>query len=163
MSRLWSQTSWVKLWFFEELCVYGQIIDALWISFLFFKKYLFLNVCVCVRWGWGMCPWAQVPTDARGGHHFPWSWSYRWLWTAWFKYWEPNSSSLQEPWMLYFIFYVHWCFVCFCEGVRFPGTGVADSCERLCGCWESNPGPQEGQSVFLTAAKPPPQLHHKCS
>ena len=33
------------------------------------------------------------------------------------------------------LFYVHWC-----EGVRFPGTGVTDSYEMPCGCWELNPG-----------------------
>ena len=30
------------------------------------------------------------------------------------------------------------------------GTGVTDSCELLCGCWELNPGPPEEQSVLLT-------------
>lgn len=32
--------------------------------------------------------------------------------------------------------------VCLCEGVRFPGTGVADSCDLP---WEFNPGPLEEQ------------------
>ena len=32
---------------------------------------------------------------------------------------------------------------CLCEGVRFFGTGVTDSCELPCGCWELNPGPLE--------------------
>ena len=25
-----------------------------------------------------------------------------------------------------------------CQGVGFPGAGIPDSCERLCGCWELN-------------------------
>ena len=32
-----------------------------------------------------------------------------------------------------------------CEGVGFPGTGVADSCDLPWGCWEFNPGPLEEQ------------------
>jgi hypothetical protein len=34
-----------------------------------------------------------------------------------------------------------------CEGGRFPGTDVIDSCELLCGCWKLNPGPLEEQAV----------------
>ncbi|ERE77141.1 E3 ubiquitin-protein ligase [Cricetulus griseus] len=30
-----------------------------------------------------------------------------------------------------------------CKGVRSPGTGVTDSCELPCGCWELNRGPLE--------------------
>jgi hypothetical protein len=33
------------------------------------------------------------------------------------------------------------------EDVRSPGT--RDSCEPLCGCWETNPGPLEEKQVFL--------------
>lgn len=29
--------------------------------------------------------------------------------------------------------------------IRSPRTGVTDSCELLCGCWELNPGPLEEQ------------------
>jgi hypothetical protein len=36
------------------------------------------------------------------------------------------------------------------EGIRSPGTGVADDCEPLCGYWELNPGPFEEYTVFLT-------------
>lgn len=25
---------------------------------------------------------------------------------------------------------------CLCDGIRSFGTGVADSCKLLCGCWE---------------------------
>lgn len=35
------------------------------------------------------------------------------------------------------------------EDIRCSGTGVADDCELLCGCWESNPGPLEEQPVVL--------------
>ena len=46
------------------------------------------------------------------------------------------------------------CLVCLgvlslCVG--FPGTGVPDSCELSCGCWELNLSPLEKQSVFLTS------------
>lgn len=30
-------------------------------------------------------------------------------------------------------------------------TGVTEDPEMLCGCWESNPCPQKGQQVLLTA------------
>ena len=36
------------------------------------------------------------------------------------------------------------------EGIRSPRTGVTDSYELLCGCWELNPGPLEEQLVILT-------------
>lgn len=35
----------------------------------------------------------------------------------------------------------------------FLGTGAIDSCEPLSGCWESNPGPLQEQSV-LTITEP---------
>lgn len=35
-------------------------------------------------------------------------------------------------------------------GVQSPGTGVTDSCELSCECWESNQGPLEAQTVLLT-------------
>ena len=41
----------------------------------------------------------------------------------------------------------------FAIGVRTPGTGVTDSCELSCGCWELNPGPLEEQLVLLTAER----------
>jgi hypothetical protein len=41
--------------------------------------------------------------------------------------------------------------VCLFEGVIFPGTGVIDSCEQPCGCWDLNLGPLEEQPVLLTA------------
>lgn len=59
------------------------------------------------------------------------------------------------------IFYVYgYACICFCtmcmagtrgrpeEGVRIPGTGVIDSCEPPCGCWDLNTGPPE-HSVLL--------------
>ena len=44
-----------------------------------------------------------------------------------------------------------------CEDVRCPGTGVIDSCEQPCGCWELNPGPLEEHAV-LTTTEPALQL-----
>ena len=37
------------------------------------------------------------------------------------------------------------------EGARSPGTGVTDSGELPCGCWELNSGPLQEQPVLLTA------------
>lgn len=34
------------------------------------------------------------------------------------------------------------------EGLRFSKTGVAESCEQPCGCWELNPGPLQEQAAF---------------
>ena len=55
----------------------------------------------------------------------------------------------------YFLFYVHLCFayrrVCVTvSGITSPRTGVTDSCELPCGCWERNLGPLEEQLVGLT-------------
>ena len=43
-------------------------------------------------------------------------------------------------------------YICVCPTslCRSPGTGIADSCELPCGCWELNPGPSEEQLVLLT-------------
>jgi hypothetical protein len=41
-----------------------------------------------------------------------------------------------------------------CEGVTSPGTGVTDSCQLLCECWELNPdslGEKKKQPVLFTA------------
>jgi hypothetical protein len=40
------------------------------------------------------------------------------------------------------------------EGVRFPGTGVTDSCELSCGCRELNPVLLQEQPVLLTIEPP---------
>ena len=48
-----------------------------------------------------------------------------------------------------------WCLCRSEEGIGFPGTGVADGCEPLCGCWESNLGPLEEQQVLLTTELSP--------
>ena len=37
-----------------------------------------------------------------------------------------------------------------CIGIRSPGTGVTDSRELPCGCWELNLDPLEEQPVLLT-------------
>lgn len=43
------------------------------------------------------------------------------------------------------------------EGIRFPGTGVTEGFEPLCGYWELNPGPLQEQPVLSTAEPPPLQ------
>jgi hypothetical protein len=47
-----------------------------------------------------------------------------------------------------------------CEGVRSPVTGVTDSCELPCGCWELSLGPLEDQPVPLTTepSLQPPEM-----
>ena len=40
--------------------------------------------------------------------------------------------------------------VCLCEDDRSPGTGVLDSYDLPCGCWELNSSPLEKQPVLLT-------------
>ena len=52
----------------------------------------------------------------------------------------------------YYFICVDWCFawVCLCEGVGCPGTGVTNRCELSCRCWELNRGPLEEQPVLLT-------------
>jgi len=55
-----------------------------------------------------------------------------------------------------FLFYVHlhvfvFCLhVCLCEGADYSETGIPDSCELPCGCWELNLDPLEEQSVLLS-------------
>ena len=72
---------------------------------------------------------------------------------------EPASLSLPLPLLkrTYFICMsillprvIHTCPVHVCCH-RSPGTGIRDSCELPCGCWELNPGPLEEQPVLLTA------------
>ena len=38
-----------------------------------------------------------------------------------------------------------------CKCVRFPGTGITDSCKLPCGCWELNQVPLKEQPMVLTA------------
>ena len=47
--------------------------------------------------------------------------------------------------------------VCLCEGILFPGTGVADSCELPCGCWELNQSPMQ-ERVLTTEPSLQPYL-----
>lgn len=60
------------------------------------------------------------------------------------------------------LFHVHWCSACMCVRMRvWDPPELIDSCERPCGCWESNLGPLEEQQLLLTA-KPslqPPAVH----
>ena len=45
---------------------------------------------------------------------------------------------------------MHWCLcACMCVCVRVSDTGVTDTCELSCGCWELNLGPLEEQSEEL--------------
>ena len=37
------------------------------------------------------------------------------------------------------------------EDIGYPETGLTNSCELLCGCWELNSGPLEGHPLLLTA------------
>ena len=65
-----------------------------------------------------------------------------------------NPSPL-TPFYSLWVFCLHVCVCTVCpqrsdESIRFPGTGVTDSCELPCGCWESNPGPLQEQSVRVT-------------
>lgn len=41
--------------------------------------------------------------------------------------------------------------ICLCEVVRAPETGVINSRELLCWCWELNLSPREDQPVLFTA------------
>ena len=59
--------------------------------------------------------------------------------------------------ILFFV-YVH-CYSAM--GVKYPGTGITESCELPCGCWELNPGLLEEQSVLLTP-EPSLQPTRKC-
>lgn len=40
------------------------------------------------------------------------------------------------------------------EGIRFTGIGVTGDSEPPCGCWDSNSGPLEEQSLPLIAEPP---------
>ena len=52
------------------------------------------------------------------------------------------------------MYHVHACYPYRAEeGIRSPATGVRDSCEPPCGCWELNPNPLQAQQVLLS--KPP--------
>lgn len=55
--------------------------------------------------------------------------------------------------------------VCLCTGgLQIPRTEVTDTCEVPCGCWESNLGPLEEQTMIFScwAISPvSPQLHLK--
>ena len=42
------------------------------------------------------------------------------------------------------------CFACIHVYMIMSVLGLTGSCELPCGCWESNPGPQEEQPVLLT-------------
>lgn len=58
--------------------------------------FLFNYMCFCV----GRCTWVQVPTVSRREHWIPWSWSYRYLCIIWCWGRKPNSSSVQEQYVL---------------------------------------------------------------
>lgn len=41
------------------------------------------------------------------------------------------------------------------EAIGFPGTGVADDCKLLCGCWESG---SSGRSIWAITPTPGPNF-----
>lgn len=56
--------------------------------------------------------------------------------------------------MIYFLFYVHWCFLpaCVCGECRIPWNwSYINSCELLGGCWQWNPCTLEEHPVLLAA------------
>lgn len=64
------------------------------LSISFLKRHL-KKLCVCLCGD--MCPSIQIPSGSSREHWMPWSWSYRgWVWATWYRFWEPNSSLLQE-------------------------------------------------------------------
>jgi hypothetical protein len=82
----------------------------------------------------------------------------KFLWAFWLSPLSLPSLHSSNTSLLFFkikvIFYVHWVFCLHVhiyttcvylwrseEGIKFPQTGVTDSCELLCGCWELNVGP----------------------
>ena len=62
-----------------------------------------------------------------------------------------NILPLSSDWFIYIlctlVFYLH----VYLDEVRSPGTGVSNSCELPCGCWELNPDTLEEPPVLLTA------------
>ena len=73
---------------------------------------------------------------------------------------DPLSHLTSPPFFLiqyFLIIYLFSCalvfclYACLCEAVRSTRSGVTDSCELSCGCWELNPGPLEEQPVLLTS------------
>jgi hypothetical protein len=65
------------------------------------------------------------------------------------------------------LFYLLFIYLCICTlSACIPACQkraldpITDGCELLCGYWELNAGPLEGQSVLLTTE---PSLQHKCT
>ena len=52
---------------------------------------------------------------------------------------------------IFFIIHLTLFYMLWFEGIRSPGTGVTNSCELPCGCWDLNLGLLEEQPVLLTA------------
>lgn len=38
----------------------------------------------------------QALSEKKRGCKIPWSWSYRWLYAAWYECWEPKFGPLEE-------------------------------------------------------------------
>ena len=70
--------------------------------------------------------------------------------------------GIQLSTLIYLFLYELVCCLHVCKGVRFPGTGVSDSCVLPRGCWQLNLSPLEEQSVLLTT-EPSPQPKIKYS
>jgi hypothetical protein len=68
-------------------------------------------------------------------------------------YINPNEAwwSLKNDKFIFILCALVFCLHAYlCESAGSFGTGVIDSCELPCGCWEVNPGPLEEQPMLLT-------------
>ena len=63
------------------------------------QSHLHCHMCLCEGPCAGMATWMMVPAETRGVG-FPWSKSFRQLWTFICRYWELNSGPLQEQYTL---------------------------------------------------------------
>lgn len=62
------------------------ILNCIYIYIYYMHIYTSLCVCVCI--------WFWLLTEARG--RYPWTRSYRQLWTAWYGNWKSNYKPLKE-------------------------------------------------------------------
>ena len=60
------------------------------------------------------------------------------------------EKNLLKNFIELFLFYMHgwFAYMCVCEGVRYLGIGVIDSCDLPCGCWELNLGPMKNSRAL---------------
>lgn len=62
----------------------------------------------------------------------------------------PNLHFLQDNILLKRYLFLSYGYAEVREGVISPGSGVKNTYELPCGCWEQNPGPWEEQQLFST-------------